>query len=792
MKEPIFSHPGVPLERHLLEVAREARRLLDHPALRARERLRELAFLAGITHDFGKLTTYFQRHLRGERVPRGLHQHSLISALFAAYVARQRFPEDPVAALILYLAVHRHHGALYAPDRIWISRDQENILKRQWTDLTNRKEKVREVLRRVWPEGDLGFLNHSFSDVLQDISRWLKKGYRKVERTIPLCEEWEADGEVIYGVTALHVQLVFSALISADKLTAASVSRPNRLRLTPEVVDRYVQELQRRSSPLSALRTHLQENVRQSLKKSPLPGVFTLTAPTGSGKTLAAFRAALQAREELHRRWGIPPRVIYALPFINLIEQVEDTLRDVLRRHPQYETMPERFLVAHHHLADIRYRDEGERPLHEALLLVEGWESEVVVTTFVQVFHTVFGYENRFLKKLHNLVGAVLILDEPQQFPVEYWKALGWMADLLHREMGVTLVQMTATQPRMLDDVPHKELVSSEVRHAFAEVLSRYTVYHLPDEQSFEDTLFREVGSGRRVLVVVNTIRTSLELWDRFRNLGEHRFYLSTNILPLHRRERIQRIRDRLRQEGPLLVVSTQVIEAGVDLDFDVVFREMSPLDALIQAAGRCNREGRLSKKGRVYQFVLEHSRIRGNQVYGAVAMDASRAVWSGKKALGEQELLELLPTYYAQVLERGTTQPSRCLWEKYARLLFFDPRGFTESLRDYPLIAHRGEVPVLVMVSEEDMDRLERFRQEVLEQKGDVRARHEAFLKHRLWLHERTLRVLETRIRQNLPPEWEGTGFRWIPYDQLETYYDWDTGYRWRKEDLEDEVWVL
>lgn len=788
-KYTFWSHPEVPLEDHLRKVAREARRLLDHPALRDRERLRELAYLAGAAHDFGKFTSFFQRHLRGERVEQGLYHHGLLSALFAAHLARVRFPKDPEAWLIAYLAVHRHHGPLYVPKRTWLTADHYNKIKKQWEDLIAHKEAVRSTMEQVWEEGDAGFLDLSQEEITKTLMLALKGAYRSINRDVPSCEENPEELRAEHGRIALQVQLVYSALISADKFAAAGVVRPSRPHLTSELVDTFLARLP--SSPLGELRQRLQDGVRQSLEQASLPGVFTLTAPTGSGKTLAAFRAALQIRERLVNKWGSPPRIIYALPFINLIEQVKEVLRQVLQGDTEYKKAPERFLVSHHHLADVQYREKGEeRPVQEALLLVEDWESEVVVTTFMQIFHTFFGYANRWLKKLHNLVGAVLILDEPQQFPTEYWKALGWMIELLRNELGMTVVLMTATQPRILEGVKHKELVDPEVRREFQIYFNRYEVRDLPDKEVFLETLEEELRKGHSVLVVVNTIRTSLELWDHLQGKIE-KTYLSTNILPLHRRERIEEIRKKLASGGPLVVVATQVVEAGVDLDFDVVFREISPLDALIQAAGRCNREGRRTR-GRVYRFVLKESVRRGSLVYGRVALEVAREVWQNQdKPIEEATLSTLLETYYQCLLQRKSGTSSWCLWDRYARLFFYDQKGLLESLKDYPLIDPQPEVPVLVMLSEEDETRLEEIYYTVFREK-DLAKRQEAYLRNRRWLHERTLRLLHKRAIANLPPTWKDTSFRWVSFEFFETYYDRNTGFRWRKEDLEGEVWIL
>lgn len=773
------SHPGIPLEDHLRAVAEGARKNLDHPALRA-SFLKDLAWIVGYAHDFGKYTWFFQTYLRHGK-PSPLTRHSALSAFFAWYLAKRHI-KDPLAPLLAYLAVHRHHGHLVHPAsalpdpkdrRFW------RVMRRQWEDLQNRREAVRESLSRVYPSADEGFLDHT----VDDVQRWVVEMEEAHYRFVRTMREAFSPDRARY---ALYLQLLFSALISADKFAAAGVERPDRVEsLSPDLVDEYVSKLP--AGELSELRGKIQKEVSDVLESAQLPGIFTLTAPTGSGKTLAALRGGLVIRKRLQENWGVPPRILYALPFINLIEQTVGVFERVLSGHPEFPKSPERFLLPHHHLADVRYRgEEEERPVREALLLAEDFESEVVVTTFVQVFHTLLGYENRMLKKFHNVIGSVLILDEPQQFPAEYWNALGWMLNLLKEEVGVTSILMTATQP----EIPVKavELVKDGTAKAFW-IRSRYEVQDLEDDLEVQ---VRDMADrGVRQLVVVNTIRTSLELWDRFALLDVPRFYLSTNILPLHRRERVEEIRRLLQEGGPLLVVATQVVEAGVDLDFDVVYREHAPLDALIQAAGRCNREAKRSS-GRVYRFSLEHTLERSRPVYGRVALDVAREVWDGS-LMAEADLVRLLrEKYYPELrLRRDLLSGSERLWNLYGRMMFLDPAGFRESLRDFPLIAPRREVPVLVMLSKADEDRLEEVWEEVF-QGEDFETRTEAYLRHRRWLHERTLRVLESRVRVNLPPAWKDTGYRWVPYGQLSAYYDGETGYRWRFEEVEGDVWML
>ncbi|MDQ7032459.1 MAG: CRISPR-associated helicase Cas3' [Desulfonauticus sp.] len=783
----LYSHPGVRLENHLKEVAHNARALLDHPALNHHEQLKQLAFLCGIAHDFGKATTFFQRHLQKERVKHGLYHHSLLSALFSAYLAKKYFPNEPQLWLIAYLVVHRHHGHLRIPKHSWPEKEDLNNLQKQWEDLITRKDDVKHLLYQVWDKGDAGFLEQPLENIVNQNILILKRTYKNIVGKIPDCEEQPQDLTSVHGKLALQTQLVYSALISADKFSAAAIKRPLRPEIPINLVDTFLKSLP--PSPLAKLRYSMQQSVLENLKSIKAPDLLTLTAPTGSGKTLTSLKAALAIRKELTQKWGYPPRIIYALPFINLIEQTEIVLKKVLQNLHQYQKAPETFLISHHHLGEIHYRAEEEYPLQEALLLVEDWESEIIVTTFVQIFLTLFGYANRWLKKLHNLIGSILILDEPQQFPTDYWKALGWMMELLRKEMGITVLFMTATQPKILANTQHKELVTPALTTAFKKSVNRYQVKDLQTKEAFFETLEKTLLKEQSVLIVVNTIRTSLELWDYLVNQKRTKFYLSTNIIPLHRKERINEIKEKLSLEEAVLVVATQVVEAGVDLDFDVVFREVSPIDALIQAAGRCNREGS-REKGLVYRFYLKQSLRRSGLIYGKVTLEVAREVWKGEP-IDEINLSDLLEKYFENLLQRKSDEPSWCLWEKYSRLFFSDPKGLLSTLKDYPLISEQPETPVLVMLSKDDEKILEQIYESVFKEK-DFLKRKEAYLKHRTWLHQRTLRLLNTRALKNLPPAWEDTSFRWIPCDQLKHFYKKDTGFRWREEDISEDIWVL
>jgi CRISPR-associated endonuclease/helicase Cas3 len=317
------------------------------------------------------------------------------------------------------------------------------------------------------------------------------------------------------------------------------------------------------------------------------PGFFSLTVPTGGGKTYASLAFAL--RHAL--RHGLS-RVIYALPFTAIIEQNAGKFRDALKDCAHG-------VVEHHSNLVV---DDSDRV---AKLAIENWEAPLVVTTNVQFFESLYSQRVSSCRKLHNLAHAVIILDEAQALPVSLLAPCLEALRELVTGYGATVVLCTATQPALnrrpafefgLEGVreimPNTRALSEELRRVEVELLGQKT----DDELG---TLLREHS---RVLCIVSTRRQARELFERIR-CEEGTFHLSALMCPAHRSEVLDMIRRTLADPNAICrVVSTQLVEAGVDVDFPVVFRAMAGLDSIAQAAGRCNREGRLSR-GKVYLF---------------------------------------------------------------------------------------------------------------------------------------------------------------------------------------------
>lgn len=328
------------------------------------------------------------------------------------------------------------------------------------------------------------------------------------------------------------------------------------------------------------------------------PGLFTLTAPTGSGKTLAMLKFAL---EHAAKNKGIK-RIILAVPFLSIIEQTAAIYKAV------FKTFSENYVLEHHSLAGLggeEAKGDAEFAAERARrLLAENWDAPIIITTNVQLLESLFSNRPSACRKLHNLMESVIMFDEAQTLPQHL--AVPTLAVLSHlsQTYHTTVLFATATQPAFntLDGAVKKfvntgwQPIEVAPDHArLYDALRRYSVsWPMQDETKSWETMANEIKNEEQVLCVVNLKSHATELLKEMKNVPDV-LHLSTNLCALHRRAVLDDVRARLKAGTPCRLISTQCVEAGVDVDFPVVYRALAPLDAIAQAAGRCNREGRLT-----------------------------------------------------------------------------------------------------------------------------------------------------------------------------------------------------
>ncbi len=404
----------------------------------------------------------------------------------------------------------------------------------------------------------------------------------------------------------LYTKMLYSALTDADFLDTeqfmsgekprgqfASIAELN------EKLERFIAGWKTDDSEINALRTGIR---RELEKRSELPsGAFTLTVPTGGGKTISSMRFAL-----LHALKNGLRRVIYVIPYTSVIEQTQKVFEEIFGSEN---------VLAHYAVSDFYLTESGEaEETEEAVrkrLAAENWDAPIIVTTSVRFFESFFSCRSTGCRKLHNVAGSVLIFDEAQTLPTAVLRPCLYVISQLIRRYRCSGVLCTATQPaverilhekEMLGDLPVTELCPEPERmyEAFRRVVYRNEGV-LSDE-----ALIERLGSDAQVLCIVNTKAHARKLYEMLPKEG--RFHLSTNMTPKDRHETLEVIRRLLKENKPCRVVSTSLIEAGVDVDFPAVWRALAGSDSIIQAGGRCNREGKRSREESIVHYFIPES----------------------------------------------------------------------------------------------------------------------------------------------------------------------------------------
>ena len=409
------------------------------------------------------------------------------------------------------------------------------------------------------------------------------------------------------------VRMLFSCLVDADSLNTESFMNPEQVELRGchttmdvllEKLERFIQELKNNSqdTEVNRVRNFVQE---QCVKDSQgQTGFYSLTVPTGGGKTLASVLWALHHAVKNHQQ-----RIIIAIPYTSIIVQTASTLKRIFGEDN----------VLEHH-SNLNPEDVKDRELRERLLLAtENWDYPIIVTTNVQLFESLFSNKRSDCRKLHNVVNSVVILDEVQTLPLGLYKPIINTLDTLSRIFGVSVLYTTASQPILsgrikgsnpyaIVDAPASvhEIIPPEAK--LYDKLRRVDLKFIEGSRTY-DEIAEELTKHQKVLCIVNTRKDAKEIFDRLPNEGV-RLHLSRMMCPSHVADTIKRIKAVLKAgtDEPIRVVATQLIEAGVDIDFPVVYRQEAGLDSIMQAAGRCNREGKLGvSDAYVFSLGKEH-----------------------------------------------------------------------------------------------------------------------------------------------------------------------------------------
>jgi CRISPR-associated endonuclease/helicase Cas3 len=492
------------------------------------------------------------------------------------------------------------------------------------------------------------------------------------------------------------INYLFSLLIEADKLDASETDIYTRRPIAANAVDK------RFLNSTHELRTRVRHEVVSKLENKAILNerIFTLTAPTGVGKTLTALDFALKLKNQVPEL--ATAQIIYALPFINIIEQGLEEYEKTLNAEKSHNTDGVKIL-GHYQYADVfgeKETDEDfEKGYRQKAMETDTWQADIVITSFVQFFQTLIGYRNKLLKKFNHLAGSIIILDEVQTLRLEQLPLIGAALHYLTHYLNTRVILMTATKPKIMDlafeFILEKEGVKkyevTELLHSNKDIYEGYKrtkivpllnyKFESDDlEQEFINNLFvSNWQQGKSCLIVVNKVTRSIDLFKamkkRFDTEGSPVYYLSTNLTPLERKKRIDKIKAEMNDKDypkKPIVISTQLIEAGVDLSFEMAFRDLSPIDSIVQVAGRVNRhtpDPQNPKHEHLPVYIMDFGDCK--KIYGEITQSqASKALGKQPKFL-ESEYLELVDSYFDIISKKGSFEKSIKIFEAMKTLRY-------------------------------------------------------------------------------------------------------------------------
>jgi len=510
-----------------------------------------LAENAGLLHDIGKYTVEFQKRLEGG--------NRVDHATAGAKIAIKKWGH--FGKVMAYIIAGHHVGLANGIDS-----------EKDRSTLDDRLKKTIPELDKIWGE------EIALPDQLSFPS-FKPTGFQ----------------------TAFLIRMLFSCLVDADfidtekfyqELEGNQKKRGNHppLKKLQQTLNSHLEDLRNNvvSNSTGTVNELRQEVLDYSRKQALLPpGLFSLTVPTGGGKTLTSMAFALDHAIEHQLR-----RVIYVIPFTSIIEQNAKVFRDV------FKELGDDIVIEHHSAFDDEKFKDKQETKDKLRLAMENWDAPVVVTTAVQFFESLFADRTSKCRKLHNITGSIIILDEAQMLPLKLLRPTMAAIDELAKNYKCSVVLCTATQPALKDP---------DFRNGFQNVreiapnpeelytrLDRVTVRHIGDQT--DEQLIERMQNNEQILVIVNNRRHARALFDL---IGDDKSYyqLTTLMCARHRRKILKEIREKLKNREPCKVISTSLIEAGVDISFPRLMRAETGLDSVAQAAGRCNREDEARKE---------------------------------------------------------------------------------------------------------------------------------------------------------------------------------------------------
>ena len=663
MKDLKSHHPDLRLSEHITQVMAATDSLCQwHSSKVISSEIKELIRKSALLHDTGKATKSFQIYIENPLVytddPMN-KAHTPMSTLITLLLS-QKEKWNMLDTMLISSIIFGHHRGLPSVEKL---REigcgvLAKILKLQagtlLIDLLNQQ------------------CNIDISSLDFDNRPWAKMQQYLDNTVFPTFVNLSIEEAVKFR---LKSQLVFSLLLEADKAFLAVKEPQNylyrKLRYwKSEWVEQRIASLVK--SSINRIQRSIRDELKKKISKIRIPGIYSLTAPTGSGKTLLSATWALKLRETTKKK---PlPKVIVVLPYLSIIDQTTKEYENLLTVGG--EKADGTWFLTSHSLADRTYKRELEEETE--YFFIDTWRTELVITTYDQFLMSLMDPRTKYQMRFHNLCDSLIVMDEVQSLPCKLWKPLEKILKALVKTGNTSILLMSATLPAIIPDA--KPLI--ENYNSYFKKFNRYRLKFKVQEKLKIDDFCNEVfvrrdkwlQNNKRILITLNTRRSARLVRDKLAKDWPQMFsnnpllFLSADVTPKDRLKAIETIK----KGQPCIVVSTQCIEAGVDIDMDFVIRDFAPFDSLVQIAGRCNRKGDISHPAivEVVDLVNEKGKRYSDMIYDDVHLYITRQLI--QENIEEKNILPLAIRYF-EMLSKKKDIGLRHL-ERFARWQDDDP----------------------------------------------------------------------------------------------------------------------
>ena len=673
----LWSHPNKKLEDHLKSCGSFSKSSFLSLNFENAKFFSEISFLIGISHDFAKATSFFQNYLRTGQKTKNKN-HSFLSAIFTFYVVKNYLEKEKTSfesdlAIISYIVVLAHHGNLKNVSSLFghnVETFNQDTVSKQVQDLLESEINLKGFYEQY--DIDCFYFLNNIVEINQELSSNL------------LRFSLESNFNNYF-----YILILYSTLLDADKMDASQTDNIDRVNIASDIVDDFKQKnFEIPTEKINLIREESYQEVNKKISNIDLSNkIYSINLPTGIGKTLTGFSSVLKLKDKIENELHFKPRIIYSLPFLSIIDQNEEVIRSILGK----ELSGNNYLLKHNHLSDLTYTIKDgdvyeDLDLNNSKILIEGWNSEIIITTFIQFFYSIFSNKNRSLRKFHNISNSIILLDEIQSIPHKYWDIINIVLKKMADYYNCFIILMTATQPLIFKKIEIIDLVENTEYYfnQFDRIIYKFNLENkLLSDFCIESIKIIKDNPKKDILFVLNTIDSSKELYLYIKNyfsscsesvylddngifhIGDdiQLIYLSTNILPFQRLKRIESIKTSKKRN---IIVSTQLIEAGVDIDVDIVYRDLAPLDSIIQTAGRCNRNDSEEKgEVNVISLIKENGKHFSN-IYGSFLIKTTKEVLDKYDVISEKDFNYIAASeYFQKVSQRKSNDDLKLLIDK-------------------------------------------------------------------------------------------------------------------------------